>query len=126
MPVFLTLVFGAFDYGLMFFTQFQASAVVHTALREGALVAPSEYERAYGGCDECQAQTGERASSALDSLGIDVAANDLKPDLVQLAGACALVLRAEIPYTPLIGLFSVPDHYIVSSSLPAPMVPLCE
>ena len=124
-PVFLVVLFGTFDYGMLFFTQFQANAVVHASLRAGGLVAPTETERLNGGCEGCRIAVGQAASDALADLGISVPAADLKPELVAVSGVCALVFDADIPNSPIIGMFPAPTSYAIRSSVPAQQVTLC-
>lgn len=119
------MLFATFDYGLLFYSQFQANSIIHSSLRTGTHINPSEYERGYGGCDECITVVGTTAAASLDAIGIHMAAADLQPQIVSRAGVCALVIEAQIPHTPVIGLFSVPDHYFVSTAVPAQRVPVC-
>lgn len=126
LPIFLTLLAGTFDYGMLFFTQFRVNAELHTALRWGALQMPSELEREVGGCDACISEAALDAETALQSIGITMTSRALTPSLVQLDGTCALVLEAAIPHRPLVGLFTVPESYTVKSALPTQQVTQCD
>lgn len=125
LPVFLALLAGAFDYGMLFFTQFRVNAELHQSLRWGALQRPTDLEREFGGCEQCIEAATEDAVAVLAEIGIDMHARELTPSLAPLDGTCALVLEADIPHTPLVGLFHVPTTYTVKSALPAQQVTRC-
>ncbi|TNE91242.1 MAG: pilus assembly protein [Deltaproteobacteria bacterium] len=125
-PVFVTLLAGTFDYGMLFFTQFQVNAELHHSLRWGSLQTPSDREREVGGCSACLQQADADAEDTLEALGIDLERTDIETTLVQMDGHCSLVLEAAIPHTPLVGLFSTPETYVVRTSTPAQQVTLCD
>lgn len=113
-PILIMLVFGSIDYGLYFWQQFRATNAILSAMRTGGLTAPPEAEVGAGRCSTCIDAVESAAVTNLSDIGIAVDSDEVRPSIVGVNGVCTLVVNSTIDYTPVTGLFRVPENYEVN------------
>ena len=113
-PILIMLVFGSIDYGLYFWQQFRATNAILSAMRTGGLTAPPDAEVGAGRCSTCISTVESEAVSSLADVGINVDASEVRPSIVGVNGVCTLVVNSTIDYSPITGMFRLPDNYEVN------------
>ncbi len=125
-PLLIGLAFGSIDYGLYFWQQTRATIAVNNAMRAGGLTAPPDEELGQGSCSTCQDVVQNEAANNLAAAGIDVPdVRVLRPDVIGVGPSlasgrvCALRLDLSLPYTPITGMFQVPESYTIRAQVVA-------
>lgn len=114
-PILAVLCLGMIDYGFLFNQQSQAMSGLTGALRAATNIVPP-INADPGTCGECVNTAQAHASLAMADLGIPVFDDQLEPQIVNIAGTCALQLTVDLPHEPIVGLIPMPETYQIQTA----------
>jgi hypothetical protein len=125
LPVLCLLVFGAVDYGWLFFQQSLVTQAVMDGMRVGAMTLPTEDEQINGGCAACISGVANATSEALDEVGLRMAGGNFRPRITAISGICVLQMDIDVPFEPIVGFIQVAERYSINISVPAQGITQC-
>ena len=111
LPVLITLLMGAIDFGWYFAQESLVTNALAAAVRSGSALNPLPDE--VGTCTPCIQAVKDHAVLGLRNLGISVDPTDIEPAIYAKAGTCAITLQTELPHTVLLGFIDTPATYSV-------------
>ncbi|MBN2800874.1 MAG: pilus assembly protein [Deltaproteobacteria bacterium] len=124
-PILMAFLLGIADYGWYFFQEAMVSNALRDAVRLGSLQTQTEDELESGDCDACVTTALSAAQDEFDRFGLGVVSAAVVPEIQVIAGTCAVVVDAEIPFTPLIGFVPVPEVFPIHIAALASNVTSC-
>lgn len=114
-PILTVLALGMIDYGFLFNQQSQVMSGLTGSLRAATNVTPG-IDGDDGECAECVATAQQHAILVMEDLGVNIYDDQLEPDIINVAGTCALKLEVDVPHQPIVGLIPMPETYRIETA----------
>ncbi len=110
LPLFVAILFGAIEYGWVFYQTFGVASAVRDGLRFGATVLQTA-------SPDPKAAAVKRAQDLLSGVGISPASVTINASYLGSSPSKALTLSATMPYKALLGFVPVPTKISYATTM---------